>query len=107
MEQEIQGILKSFNKEIFKRIFVKINFQYCPDFFWIVEDTFGLFYLVLAYSSLLRLVMGCYTFFKKVKAHKARQKLGTLKKVKVWKAHKKSRHVKRWGHVRRVENEGT
>ena len=49
---------------------------------------FGLFYLVLPYSSLLRLVKGCSTFYRKVKARKVRQNLETLKKVKAGKARK-------------------
>ena len=52
------------------------------------------FYLVLAYYSLLRLVMGCSTFYKKVKAHKASQKLETLKRVKENTVRKKMRASK-------------
>ena len=47
-----------------------------------MQPIFGLLYLVLAYYIFLRLVMGCSTFYKKVKAHKARQKLEAIKKVK-------------------------
>ena len=38
---------------------------------------------------MLRLVMGCSTFYKKVKAHKALRKLETLNKGKARKASKK------------------
>ena len=58
----------------------------CLGYFW--------FYIVLAFSSLLRLVMGCSTFYKKVKAHNARQKVETLKKVKERKARKKKKTSK-------------
>ena len=54
-----------------------------------MQTIFGLLYLVLAYYILLRLVMGCSTFYKEVKAHKARQKLEAIKKVKARKARKK------------------
>ena len=43
---------------------------------------FGLFLLIFAYSYLFRSIMGCSTFYKKVKAHKAREILEALKKVK-------------------------
>ena len=63
-------------------IWLKVVLQYYPELLWFVQTIFRLFYLVLAYSSLLRLDIGCSTFYKKVKAHKAHQKLETFKKVK-------------------------
>ena len=62
---------------------IKSNSPISPELLlWIVQAIFDLFYLVLAHSSLFLLAMGCSTFYKKVKAHKVRQKLETLKKSK-------------------------
>ena len=77
---------KAWQENIQTNIWLKVILQYCPGLFWLVYDIFSLFYVVLAYSSLLQLVMGCSTFYKKkVKAHNAR------KKMKARKAYEKRR----------------
>ena len=62
----------------------------CPELFWSV---LGYFLFILPRSCLFQLVVVGYGFFHilytKVKVHKARENLETLKKVKASKARKK------------------
>ena len=88
LERKIQGMLKSFtirrNKNILIRIF---GYKYCAELLWLVWAIFGLFYLVLAYSSLMRLVIGSSTFYIKRK-----RRIDYAKNLK---------HAKKWRRARR------
>ena len=122
LEQEIQGMLKSFtirrNNKIFTWIYLVKSDS--PILLEVALACLVYFWFILPRSCLFQLVAigyGLNNFlYKKVKARKARENLKTLKKVRVSKACKKIRHVKhwkRWGHVMHVKkwshlkNEGT
>ena len=104
MELEIQGMLiKSFTKGRKKKIFLKdiwlkVILQYCPELFCLVYAFFRLFYFVLSYSGLLRLLLGCKAR-KKMKTRKAcRQKNETArpwKEKNLYGYHEKKRLLKR------------
>ena len=83
------------NRKVFARIsIIKSNSPIIPG---VVLACLGYFWFALACFSLLPLVVGCFTCYKKVKAHKAHQKLEALKKVKArnkMKAHNASEKMR-------------
>ena len=102
VKEYIHSLIHSF------RYLVKSIFSILPG---IVSACLGYFWFILLRSCSFQLDAVGYGLFhilmKKMKAHKARQKLETLKKVKAGKARKQIKVRKKGRHVKHVKMEST